>query len=161
MANVSRFRELMMTYPIAVLVEPCGGGERVALFAYSRRDHAGKLKYDHDFEAKNHGIMCEAADLFWGDDDVFTFITEHQGLEIGLTGARVRSIQPGQIRIPEKGEVKAWQPPTGPADSGEQVETEIDVETGEVKTTRQEEAKPVRAHQKTVEIKTKHLTLSF
>jgi hypothetical protein len=151
MANISRFRELMMTYPIAVLVEPCGDGERVALFAYSRRDPAGRLKYDCDFEAKNHVIMKEAADLFWGDDDVFTFITEHQGLEIGLTGARVRSIQPGQIRVPEKGEVKAWQPPA------------FNSETGEVDTTTDVPAPPKidRAHEKKIEIRSKHLTFSF
>ena len=147
MANVARFRELMMTYPLAVLVDD----KRMALFAYKRRYSDGTLQKDHDFELKNHKLMCEAADLFWKDDDVFTFVMDHHGLEIGLTGARVKSIQPGQIRIPQKGEVKDWQQPN------------VNPETGEVETSPapSPELKKDRAHEKKIEIRSKHLSFSF
>lgn len=157
MANVSRFRELMMTYPIAVLSDE----KRTAIFAYKCRDITGTLKPDHYFEVINHAIMCEASELFWGDDDVFTFIMEHHGLEIGLTGSRVRSIEKGQIRVPKKEDVTPWVPPAARLAKNPQVEMEIDAITGEVTVTRLEEEQPIRAHQKKIEIKSKHLSFSF
>lgn len=157
MANVVRFREIMKTYPIAVLADE----NRTAIFAYNRRNLKGELQPNPGFEIKNHDLMREASELFWGDDDVFTFIMEHQGLEIGLTGTRVRAVESGQIRIPKKDEVAPWAPPVEGSVKDSQAEMEIDVNTGEVKITPLEEEQPIRAHQKKIEIKTKYLTLSF
>jgi len=137
----------MMTYPIAVLIDET----RMSIFAFKGRDSTGKLGKDPGFEQRNHHIMHEACELFWKDDDVFSFILDHQGLEIGLTGARVKSIQPGQVKIPQKGDVKAWQQPV------------VNPETGEVEIAPEEPQPPKkdRAHEKKIEIRSKHLTFSF
>lgn len=146
MQNVSRFRQIMMVYPIAVVAD----GLRVAIFAYSGRKHDGSLRQDTVFEMKNHALMCEASSLFWGDDDVFDFVMDHQGLEIGLTGTRVKPIQLGPPVIPKQGEAPMW-------------EQSVNPETGEVSrgaaTMVQPPQEPTRAHEAKIEIKSKYLKL--
>lgn len=148
MENVVRFRQLLMTYPIVVVADDL----RVAVFAHRGRRLDGSLRQDVCFELCNHALMCEVSKLFWGDEDVFNFVMDHQGLEVGLTGARVKSIQGGPVRIPQKGEVPQWK-------------QTIDPETGEVKEvpslSPSATPEPVRAHQAKIEIKSKYLKLTI
>lgn len=146
MENVVRFRQILMVYPIAVVADE----HRVAIFAYNGRKHDGSLRPDSVFETRNHALMCEASNLFWGDDDVFNFVMDHHGLEIGLTGTRVKSIQSGPVRIPQKGEVlprhQAVNRLTGEVTEGPVIDSPA-------------EPVPVRAHEAKIEIKSKHLKL--
>jgi hypothetical protein len=134
----------MMVYPIAVLADE----HRTALFAYSKRRPDGSLAPDYEFEKKHHDLMCEASELFWSDDDVFDFVMDHHGLEIGLTGTRVKSVPGDEMSVPKKGLPLSRR-------------TEFDPETGEVAPGESPEGQPLRAHQAKIEIKSKHLKLTI